>query len=76
MQEAITLAVFSAFAVFYMRENLRWNYIVAYVLIVGAVGFAFYPQQSLPEPPVIAHDGEQPRDVKASASHDESHTVR
>jgi hypothetical protein len=43
LQEAITLVVFTAFAIFYMRESLRWNIIVAYVLIVAAVGSAFYP---------------------------------
>src|SRR5262245_61419303 len=43
IQEAITLAVFTAFAVFYMRENLRWNYVMAYVLIIAAVGLAFLP---------------------------------
>jgi uncharacterized protein len=75
MQEAITLAVFSAFAVFYMRENLRWNTMVAYVLIVGAVGFAFYPQQSLPEPRVIVQDGARPKDVRSSASHVDNHAA-
>src|SRR5262245_2836647 len=42
LQEAITLVVFTGFAILYMRESLRWNYLVAYVLIIAAVGFAFY----------------------------------
>jgi uncharacterized protein (DUF486 family) len=42
MQEVITLAVFTLFAVLYMRESLRWNYLVAYALIIAAVGFVFW----------------------------------
>ena len=41
MQEAITLGVFLVFAYFYLGEPLRWNYAVSFVLIVGAVYFAF-----------------------------------
>lgn len=43
MQEVITLAVFTVFAVCYMGEYPRWNHLVAFVLIVAAVGFAFLP---------------------------------
>src|SRR6266849_460706 len=47
MQEVITLAVFTVFAVLYMRESLRWNYLLAYALIIAAVGLVFWiPQQS------------------------------
>ncbi len=42
MQEVITLVVFAAFAMIYLRENPRWNHIVACALLVGAVYFAFY----------------------------------
>ncbi|MGN0005398.1 MAG: DMT family protein [Candidatus Gastranaerophilaceae bacterium] len=41
MQEAITLIVFSGFSVLYLKENLKWNYIVGFVLIVLAVFFVF-----------------------------------
>jgi uncharacterized protein (DUF486 family) len=41
MQECITLVVFTAFALLVFREPLKWNYAVSYVLIVGAVYFAF-----------------------------------
>lgn len=41
MQEAITLIVFSFFSVLYLKENLKWNYIVGFVLIVLAVFFVF-----------------------------------
>ena len=42
IQEVITLIVFSVFSVTYLRESFRWNYIVAFVLIVAAVFFMFY----------------------------------
>ncbi|MFN2533125.1 MAG: DMT family protein [Pyrinomonadaceae bacterium] len=44
MQECITLVVFTVFAVLVFREPLRWNNIVSYSLLVGAVGFAFWPR--------------------------------
>ena len=43
IQEVITLIVFAAFSVLYLGESLRWNHIVAFALIVGAVVFAFLP---------------------------------
>jgi uncharacterized protein (DUF486 family) len=51
LQEVITLVVFTGFAMIYLRESPRWNYLVAYVLIVAAVGFAFLPagQSSAPD---------------------------
>ena len=42
IQEVITLAVFSVFSVTYLREQFRWNYLVAFAFIVGAVFFMFY----------------------------------
>lgn len=41
MQEVITLVVFSAFSVFYLKESLRWNYIVGFCFILAAVFFVF-----------------------------------
>lgn len=41
MQECITLVVFSVIAYFLFGETLKWNNLVSYVLIVGAVAFAF-----------------------------------
>lgn len=41
MQEVITLVVFCVFSVLYLREALRWNYIVGFVFILGAVFFVF-----------------------------------
>ena len=42
MQECITLAVFTVFALLIFREPLRWNNLVSYVLLIGAVAFAFW----------------------------------
>lgn len=41
IQEVITLSVFSIFSVSYLREELRWNYFVAFGLMVAAVFFMF-----------------------------------
>ncbi len=37
LQEVITLVVFSVFSVFYLREFLRWNDVVAFLLVLAAV---------------------------------------
>ena len=41
MQEAITLAVFVPFAVLYMKEPIRLNYLWAAFCLCGAVYFVF-----------------------------------
>jgi uncharacterized protein (DUF486 family) len=41
LQEVITLTVFVPFAVFYMKEPLRWNYFWAALCMCGAVYFMF-----------------------------------
>jgi hypothetical protein len=45
LQEAITLVVFTGFTILYMRESFRWNYLVAYLLLIAAVGLVFCPPQ-------------------------------
>jgi len=40
-QEVITLAVFAVFSVTYLKEELKWNYIVGFALILLAVFFVF-----------------------------------
>lgn len=44
MQECITLVVFTVFAFLIFGESLRWNNVVSYVLLIGAVAFAFWPR--------------------------------
>jgi uncharacterized protein (DUF486 family) len=41
IQEVITLVVFCFFSVLYLKEPLKWNYVVGFALILGAVFFVF-----------------------------------
>ena len=41
IQEVITLIVFVAFAVAFLKEKLAWNYLVAFTFLGMAVFFAF-----------------------------------
>ncbi|HEY9103057.1 DMT family protein [Chitinimonas sp.] len=41
MQEVITLAVFVPFAVFYMQQPFKWDFVWAGVCLLGAVYFMF-----------------------------------
>jgi uncharacterized protein len=41
MQEVITLAVFVPFAVYYMNQPLKWDYLWAGLCLLGAVYFIF-----------------------------------
>jgi uncharacterized protein (DUF486 family) len=40
-QEVITLVVFSFFAILCLKEPFHWKYLVSFVLVPGAVYFAF-----------------------------------
>ena len=46
LQEAIALAVFAPFAVYYMRQPLKLDYLWAALCILAAVFFIFRGQQS------------------------------
>ena len=41
IQEVVTLAVFAGFSVFYLKEDLKWNYLVGFAFILAAVFFVF-----------------------------------
>lgn len=41
LQEIITLSVFAPFALWYMGQPLRWNFLWAALCLVGAVYFIF-----------------------------------
>lgn len=41
IQEVISLAVFSAFAILLLGERLRWNHAISFLFLIGAVYFAF-----------------------------------
>jgi uncharacterized protein len=42
IQEIITLIVFAVFAYFYLKEAPRWNYLLSFGCLLGAVTFAFW----------------------------------
>ena len=41
MQEVISISVFCIFSILYLKENLKWNYVVGLALIFLAVFFVF-----------------------------------
>ncbi len=41
IQEVITLVVFSIFSILYLKEGLKWNYLVGFAFILAAVFFVF-----------------------------------
>ncbi len=41
IQEVITLIVFCIFSVVYLKEELKWNYLVGFSMIIGATFFIF-----------------------------------
>ncbi len=41
VQEVITLIIFSIFAVWYLKEPFKINYLISFLFIIGAVYFAF-----------------------------------
>lgn len=41
IQEVLSLTVFAVFSVLYLKEEFRWNYAVAFVLILAAVFIVF-----------------------------------
>jgi len=45
LQECITLTIFSVMAFFMFGETLKWNNIVSYLFLVGAVVFAFWGKE-------------------------------
>ena len=41
IQEVITLVVFCVFSVVYLKEGIKWNYLVGFMFMVVAVFFVF-----------------------------------
>ena len=41
IQEVITLVAFSVFSVLYLKESLKWNYLVGFAMMVAAVFIIF-----------------------------------
>ena len=43
LQEVVTLLVFAAFSVLYMKQKLQWNYLWAGMCMMGAIYFMLRP---------------------------------
>jgi hypothetical protein len=41
IQEIITLVVFSGFSLWYLKQDIKWNYVVGFFFIVVAAFFIF-----------------------------------
>ncbi|MBF0493905.1 MAG: DMT family protein [Candidatus Omnitrophica bacterium] len=41
IQEVITLVVFCVFSVVYLKEGIKWNYVVGFLMMIGAVFMIF-----------------------------------
>jgi uncharacterized protein (DUF486 family) len=48
IQEVVTLIVFMAFAILFLKERLAWNYLVAFAFLGVAAFFAFAFKTSVP----------------------------
>ncbi|EEF59001.1 DMT family protein [Pedosphaera parvula] len=44
IQEVITLCVFCVFAMLYLGDRIRWNYVAAFICVLAAVAFAVVPK--------------------------------
>ena len=42
IQEVITLVVFTGFSLLYLKEQMKWNYVVGFAFILLAVFFVFH----------------------------------
>ena len=42
IQEILSLSIFMVFSVLYLHEDLRWNYILGFAMIVGAAFVIFH----------------------------------
>ncbi|MDD5045062.1 MAG: DMT family protein [Candidatus Omnitrophica bacterium] len=41
IQEVITLVIFAIFSIVYLKEGMKWNYLVGFAMIILAVFFIF-----------------------------------
>jgi uncharacterized protein (DUF486 family) len=49
IQEVITLTVFCVFSLYYLKEPLKWNYLVGFCFIAFGALFVFAPWQANPK---------------------------
>ncbi len=55
IQEVITLVVFAFFSVWYLKEPIRWNVIVGFLLVAAGATFVFEPWAPKAAPSVSAN---------------------
>lgn len=48
IQEVITFTVFCFFSIWYLKEPLKWNYVVGFALVTAGAAFVFAPWQQTP----------------------------
>ncbi|MFN8575298.1 MAG: DMT family protein [Candidatus Sericytochromatia bacterium] len=41
IQEVISLTVFAIFSIYYLGEEFKWNYLIGFLMIIGAIFFIF-----------------------------------
>ena len=60
IQEVITLAVFSGFALLYLGEKIRWNHFMAFLCVVAAAAFTFIPKNGSHDPAKLRNSASDP----------------
>lgn len=63
IQEVITLGVFVVFAATYLKEPIRWNVIVGFMLVALGATFVFEPWKSREPAPPAPTPQVQPQEV-------------
>ncbi|MGC4032770.1 MAG: DMT family protein [Tepidisphaeraceae bacterium] len=66
MQEIITLLVFGAFSVIFLKEKLAWNHAAGFVCMIAAAAFIFNPfakKSTAAEPPAVQVQTTQPAEL-------------
>lgn len=53
IQEIITLTVFAAFSILYLKEQFRWNYLLAFFFVIAAVIAVFAGGSKESEKPIV-----------------------
>ena len=54
IQEVITLVVFTGFSLLYLKEQMKWNYVVGFGFILLAVFFVFHDFSAAKPQPAVA----------------------
>ncbi|HYO08676.1 MAG TPA: DMT family protein [Tepidisphaeraceae bacterium] len=68
MQEVITLVVFAVFSVLYLKEQMKWNYLVGFGFILLAVFFVFHDFGGRGKQPAAAASPSAASSASASSS--------